>query len=72
MEKSQKKKKSLFKRILKWTGISFLLLLIALILIPIFFKDQLKQMVIDEVNKNLNAKLTIGDFDLTFISTFPT
>ncbi len=71
MENSQKKKKSLFRRILKWTGISFLLLIVALILIPIFFKDQIKQMVIDEVNKNLNAKLTIGDFDLTFISTFP-
>jgi hypothetical protein len=69
--KVSKKEKSLFKRILKWTGISVLLLLIALILIPIFFKDQLKQLVIDEVNKNLNAKLTIGDLDLTFINTFP-
>lgn len=63
--------KKIFKKILKWTGISLLLIIIALILIPIFFKDQLKEMVIAEVNKSLNAKLSLEDFDLTFISTFP-
>jgi len=66
-----KKKKSLTRRILKWTGISFLLLLIIMILIPVLFKNQIKELVIDEVNKSLNAKLSMGDFDLTFISTFP-
>jgi hypothetical protein len=64
-------KKSLIKRILKWTFISLLLLIIILIAIPIFFKDELKEMVFDEVNKSLNAKVSMGDFDLTFISTFP-
>lgn len=59
------------KKILKWTGITLLLLIIALILIPIIFKDQIKEMVVDEVNKNLNAELKVGDFDLTFFSTFP-
>lgn len=71
MKGKEKKKKSLVRRILKWSGISFLVILIALILIPIFFKDQIKQLVIDEVNKSLNAKLTMGEFDLTFLSTFP-
>jgi uncharacterized protein involved in outer membrane biogenesis len=70
-EKTQKNKKSLLRRILKWTGITFLMLIIALILIPIFFKDQIKDLVIEEVNKNLNAELSLGDFDLTFLSTFP-
>jgi hypothetical protein len=65
------KKKSLIKRILKWTGISFVLILMVLIAVPVFFKDELKEMVIDEVNKSLNAKISMGDFDLTFISTFP-
>ena len=65
------KGKKILKKILKWTGITFLLLIIALILIPIFFKDQIKQMVIDEVNKSLTAELSLEDFDLTFISTFP-
>ena len=69
--KKTKKKKSLFRRILKWTGITFLLLIIALILIPIFFKDQLKDMALNEANKMLKADIGLGDFDLTFFSTFP-
>lgn len=71
MKSTTKKKKSLFRRILKWSGITFLLLLIAIILIPIFFKDKIKQLVIDEVNKTLTAKLELDDFDLTLLSTFP-
>lgn len=59
------------KKFLKWTGILLLVLIILIILIPILFKDQIKQMVIDEVNKSLTAELSLEDFDLTFISTFP-
>lgn len=71
MAKKEKKKKSLFRRIMKWTGITFLLLIILLILIPIFFKDELKELALKEVNKMLVADVAIEDFDLTFISTFP-
>lgn len=63
-------KKIIFK-ILKWSGILLLLLIIAAILIPIFFKDEIKEMVLHEVNKNLTAELELDDFDLTFLSTFP-
>lgn len=63
--------KKRLKKILKWSGITLLTLILLLILIPIIFKNQIKEMVVDEVNKNLNAELTVGDFDLTFISTFP-
>ena len=71
MTNKEKKKKSLLRRILKWTGISFVLLLIIIISIPFLFKDEIKQLVIYEVNKSLNAKLEMGEFDLTFLSTFP-
>ncbi len=71
MKKKEKKKKSLFRRILKWTGIMLLLLIIALILIPILFKDQIKEMVLKEASKQLLADLSLEDFDLTFFSTFP-
>ena len=71
MNSSEKKKKSLVKRILKWSGIVFITLLALLIALPYFFKDDIKQLVIDEVNKSLNAKLSMGEFDLTFVSTFP-
>jgi hypothetical protein len=42
-----KKKKSLIKRLLKWTGITFLVLIISIILLPILFKDQLVQFIKD-------------------------
>ncbi|MES2762372.1 MAG: AsmA-like C-terminal region-containing protein [Bacteroidota bacterium] len=66
-----KKKKSLFKRILKWSGITFLVLLILVIAAPFIFKDKLVQLVKDEANKSLNAKVDFGDFDLTLFSSFP-
>lgn len=59
------------KKFLKWTGITLLFLIILIILVPILFKDQLKELVIKEVNKTLTAKLELDDFDLTFFSTFP-
>lgn len=71
MTEIQKTKKSLVRRILKWTGISFLVLLIAIIIIPVVFKDEIKELVIKEANKSLLADFSLGEFDLTFISTFP-
>jgi uncharacterized protein involved in outer membrane biogenesis len=70
-EIAEKKKKSLVKKIVKWTGITFLLLIITIILIPIFFKEQLKELALREANKMLKADVALGDFDLTFFSTFP-
>lgn len=63
--------KKVIKKILKWTGLTLLLIIALLITLPVIFKDQIKQMVIDEVNTSLKADLSIEDFDLTFISTFP-
>lgn len=63
--------KKILKKTLKWTGISLLVIIVLLIIIPIIFKDEIKEMVIKEVNKSLKAELSVGDFDLTFISTFP-
>lgn len=70
-EKLPKKKKSFIRRLFKWTGLTLLFLLIAIILIPIIFKDEIKEMVLKEVSKSLKADVTIEDFDLTFLSTFP-
>ena len=67
----EKKKKSLLRRILKYTGIVLLLLIVAIVLIPIFFKDQIKEMALKEVNTMLKADVAVGDFDLTIFSSFP-
>lgn len=66
-----KPKKSLFRRILKWTGISFLLLILFIIAAPFLFKDKIVSIVKEQANNNLNAKVDFGDFDLSLISSFP-
>jgi uncharacterized protein involved in outer membrane biogenesis len=71
MSKEPKKKKSLFRRILKWTGYTFLVLIILIILAPFLFKKQIVQFVKDTANEQLNAKVNFGDFDLTLFSSFP-
>jgi hypothetical protein len=70
-ETTPKKKKSLIRRIFKWTGLTILTLLILIIIAPFIFKDQIVAKVKEEANKNLNAKVDFGDFDLTLFSSFP-
>ena len=66
-----KPKKSLFRRILKWTGITFLVLILFLIAAPFLFKDKIVSLVKEETNKSLNAKVDFGEFDLSLFSSFP-
>jgi hypothetical protein len=68
---NDKPKKSLVKRIFKWTGLTILVLLILIIIAPFIFKDKIVGIVKEETNKSLNAKVDFGDFDLTLISSFP-
>jgi hypothetical protein len=70
-KKTPKKKKSLIKRLLKWTGISFLVLIILILLLPVLFKDQIVQFIKDEANASLNAQLEFGEVNLSLLSTFP-
>ncbi len=71
MKVRDKKRKPIWKRILKWSGISLLVIIIILILIPVLFKNQIIQLIKDEANASLNATMDFGEADLTFISTFP-
>lgn len=66
-----KPKKPLYRRILKWSGISLLLIIALLIILPFIFKDKIISIVKEQANKNLNAKVDFGDFDLSLISSFP-
>lgn len=61
----------MIKKILKWTGITLLVLILLIIAAPFIFKDKIIAIVKEEANKNLNAKVDFGEFDLTLISTFP-
>lgn len=61
----------MIKSILKWTGIALLVVIILAIAAPFIFKDKIIAKVKEEANKNLNAKVDFGTFDLTLISSFP-
>jgi AsmA-like C-terminal region len=47
------------------------LLLIALILVPIFYKDKVVALIKKEANKQLNAKLEFEDIGLSLFKNFP-
>ncbi len=59
------------KKALKIFGITILILLIVLIASPFIFQSQIKDMVRDLVNKNVNAKVEFDDVNLSFLSSFP-
>ncbi|MBI2967038.1 MAG: AsmA family protein [Bacteroidetes bacterium] len=48
-----------------------LLVVIALVLIPILYKGRIIQIVKDEANKNLNAKVNFADVHINLIGNFP-
>ncbi|MCB9173940.1 MAG: hypothetical protein H6589_04970 [Flavobacteriales bacterium] len=59
------------KKALKITGISILALLIIIVSLPFIFKGKIIEMVKEETNSMLNAKVDFGEFDMGLISTFP-
>ncbi len=59
------------KKAIKWILIIFLFLIVIAVALPFIFKDKIIAKAKEEANKNLNAKFDFGEFDLTFISTFP-
>ncbi len=61
----------MLKKILKYFGFTVLFLIVLIILLPFIFKGKIIEMVKEEANKSLNAKVDFGEFDLGLISTFP-
>ena len=59
------------KTFLKIIGGLILLVILALVLIPIIFKDDIVKIVKEESNNAVNAKIEFGDFDLSLIQSFP-
>lgn len=59
------------KRVFKIGGISILLIVVLLAVLPFLFKDKVKEAVISEVNDQLNAELYMGDLSMNFFSHFP-
>ncbi|HAF27446.1 MAG TPA: hypothetical protein DCG75_00220 [Bacteroidales bacterium] len=63
------------KKIIKWFLRTLLILLgliiILMIVIPMFFKDDMLARVKKEINNNVNAKVEFADFKLSLFKSFP-
>ncbi len=59
------------KKALKISGITLLIILVLLLAIPFAFKGQIKDMVKQFINENLNAQVEFSDVSLSFIKSFP-
>jgi hypothetical protein len=59
------------KKGLKIFGIIFILIIATAIAAPIIFKDKFADIIKEQINKNLKAKVDFSDIDISIISTFP-
>src|SRR5215203_1749137 len=63
------------KKAAKWFlivfGVLFTLFVLAAILIPVLFKDDIKAAIEKEVAKSVNADVVFDDFNLSFFRHFP-
>lgn len=59
------------KKAFKIIGITLLILIALLIIIPFAFQGQIKDMVKTFINNNVNAKVEFSDVSLSFIRSFP-
>src|SRR5271157_5038321 len=61
----------IMKKLLKFTGIIFLIIVVLLIALPYVFKDKIIAIAKTELNKKLNAHVNFRDLKLSFIKGFP-
>lgn len=59
------------KKIFIGIAVFFVLFIGTLIVLPFLFKDKINQIIKDEANKNLRAKMDYASFDLSLIKSFP-
>ena len=59
------------KKLLKYTGLVFLSLLLISFLIPILFKGKIVNLVKAEINKNIDAKVDFKDVSISLFRHFP-
>lgn len=58
-------------KLLKFIAALFFILVLAVLLLPVVFKGKLKQVALEQANKQLNAIVTFDDVSLSLIKSFP-
>lgn len=61
----------MLKKVLLGVLLLFVLLIGAIVAVPFLFKDEINAALKEEINKNLNAKVDYGSFDLSLLRSFP-
>jgi hypothetical protein len=61
----------MIKKILKWTGITLLVIIILLLVTPFLFKDKIEEMVLKAINEQVDAKVNFEDVSLSLFKSFP-
>ena len=61
----------MFKKTLKIVAIIFIVLVVALVSIPYLFEDKIKEMIAETINKNVDAKVSFEDVNLSLFKSFP-
>ncbi|NVJ47726.1 MAG: AsmA family protein, partial [Cytophagia bacterium] len=59
------------KKVLKIFAGFILIVFIAILLIPVFFKGKIKELIISEFAKNTEATIYFDDFNLSLLRNFP-
>ncbi|KAF2507961.1 hypothetical protein EYY60_18620 [Flavobacterium zhairuonense] len=68
---SADKKKSIILKILKYLGITFVVIIGLLFLTPIIFADKIKEQIKKTANEKLSAELNYSDVSVSFFHHFP-
>src|SRR5690554_3636273 len=59
------------KKFLKWTAIILGVIIVALAASPFLFKDKIREMIINAINKNVDATVNFEDVDISLLRSFP-
>lgn len=59
------------KKAFKIIGIVLVLIIIALIAIPYFYKEEIEQYIKDDINRNLNAVVDYQEVSISLLKDFP-
>lgn len=66
-----KKKKQVWKKVLKWFAVIFLFIFILLFTLPFFFKGKINELIKKELSKQIIAKVDYKDVNISLLRSFP-
>jgi len=71
----QKVKKNIIKKILKWFFISLSVIIACFIIFALivgfFYQDKVKNIIVNELNKNLRSEISVKNIELSLFKKFP-